>query len=95
MSVIYGLVDLVTATAVPVKVDTLGRLVVSDAPQASIVDTTGATYHYICEAPPGSSADDPVWRVCRLELATGVLQWAGGSADYASIAANRATLSYS
>ncbi len=81
----------------PVAVDDLGRVIVSDdAPMASIVDTTStAGYHYLCEAEPGSPVGSAVWRISRLTVATGVLQWAGGTAAFVHVAADRAALSYS
>lgn len=80
---------------IPVAVDDKGQVIVTDEPLASIFDTTSSpTYNYICEAVPGASVNSPVWRISRLHVASGVLQWAEGNADFSHIAANRAALTY-
>jgi hypothetical protein len=68
----------------------------SDAPTASILDSTSnASYVYFCEAPPGTLSSAAAWRISRLNVATGVTTWAGGTAAYTNIADNRTALAYS
>lgn len=59
---------------------------------AEIIDTTtSATYAYHCEAAPGALTSAAVWRISRLTVATGVVQWADGDSGFNNIADNRAT----
>lgn len=61
-------------------------------PVAEIIDTTSsATYAYHCEALAGSATSAPVWRISRLTVATGVVQWANGDGNFDNIADARAT----
>lgn len=95
MEVMHGLKAGENTVFLPVQVDDQGRVVVSDAPLASIVDNTStAGFSYLCEAAPGSPVGAAVWRIARLTTATGVLQWADGNAEFVHVAAARATLSY-
>lgn len=72
-----------------------GALFTISLPLAKIVDsTTTANTTYTCEALPGSAASDPVWRISKTTSA-GVTTWANGNGDFANIAANRASLTYS
>ena len=65
---------------------------ITDNPVAEIIDTTtSATYSYFCEAAPGTLASAAAWRISRLTVATGVIQWADGNAAFDNVAANRAT----
>ena len=72
-----------------------GALAVSSVDLSSIVDsTTTAGYTYICKAAPGTAAGAVGWQICRID-STGSKLWAGGSAAFDKIAANRAGYSYS
>lgn len=53
-------------------------------------------YLYVCEAAMGAVATDAVWRIKRLEDASGVLttKWANGNSDFINIANNRTLLTY-
>ena len=54
---------------------------------------------YICKAPIGSSLDDPVWQIARINTTSGIVkQWCDGDTKYDNIAHSLATvklLSYS
>lgn len=66
-----------------------------DCALANIIDqTTSSTYTYICEAIPGTASFLPLWRISRLTVATGVIQWASGNGNFDKIADNRALLTY-
>ena len=59
---------------------------------AEIIDTTtSATYSYHCEAQPGTATAAASWRISRLTVATGVVQWADGNSNFDNIADNRST----
>lgn len=59
---------------------------------AEIIDTTtSATYNYHCEAQPGTLTSAALWRISRLTVATGIVQWADGNSAFDNIADNRAT----
>lgn len=59
---------------------------------AEIIDTTtSATYSYHCEAAPGTATSAAAWRISRLTVATGVVQWADGNGNFDNVADNRAT----
>lgn len=63
-----------------------------DVAYAEIIDTTtSATYAYHCEALAGSATSAAVWRISRLTVATGVVQWANGDGNFDNIADARAT----
>ncbi len=66
------------------------------APLSVITDsTTTAGYLYVCEAAPGSSDAVAVWRISRMNLTSGRVQWADGVGEFVKIAANRASYTYS
>jgi hypothetical protein len=75
----------------PLAVDAIGQLVDGDTLAEIIDTTTSATYSYHCEAQPGTLTSAALWRISRLTVATGVVQWADGNANFDNIAANRAT----
>lgn len=58
-------------------------------------DYTSASYLYVCEAVSGSATSSAVWKIFRMTLATGLIQWADGDNNFDNIADNRASLSYS
>lgn len=61
-------------------------------PVAEIIDTTSsATYAYHCEATPGTLTSAAAWRISRLTVASGVIQWADGNGKFDNIADDRAT----
>lgn len=67
-------------------------VVTDDVSYAEIIDTTtSATYAYHCEAVPGTATSDAAWRISRLTVATGVVLWADGNANFDNVADNRAT----
>lgn len=77
---------------VPVILTPGGGVPTADAALAEIIDqTTSTVYAYHCEAAPGALSSAALWRISRLTLATGVLQWADGNAQFDNIADNRAT----
>lgn len=71
-------------------------MAVGDVSLAEIIDqTTTAGYTYMCEALPGTLTSASAWRISRLNMATGVVLWADGNANFDNVADNRASLSYS
>lgn len=67
-------------------------MAVDEIAYAEIIDTTtSATYSYHCETQPGTATSAASWRISRLTVATGVIQWADGDSNFDNIADNRAT----
>jgi hypothetical protein len=66
-------------------------------PYAELVDDyTNGTYIYFCLAPIGSATSAAVWQIRRFTIATGLMLWADGNANFDNVADNRATsVSYS
>jgi hypothetical protein len=63
---------------------------------AEIVDyATTVGYVYICQGIPGSASSQGVWRIQKISLTTGSVQWANGSGNFDQIADNRSSLTYS
>ncbi len=89
-------VDLdVVPGALAVSVVGAGEAPAASGEMTTIVDSTGTPgYTYICKASPGTSAAVTGWQICRID-STGSKLWAGGSAAFDKIAANRAGYSYS
>jgi hypothetical protein len=51
---------------------------------------------YVGQAVPGSSPDNPVWRIKRVNTSSGIIiQWADGNDNFDNIWNNRESLSYS
>ncbi len=71
---------------------TYGEVVSAVPTFAEIIDTTtSTTYYYYCEAVPGTLTTAAAWRISRLTVATGVIQWADGNANFDNVATDRAT----
>ncbi len=70
---------------------------IEDAVQNSVrFDGSASPVLYYGEAAPGSAESSAVWRIQRINTASGVtIQWAGGSAAYNQAWSSRASLSYS
>lgn len=63
---------------------------------SSIVDYASTPgYAYICEALPGTAQTAAGWRICKMDLTTGSITWAGGVGDFTQVATNRSSLTYS
>lgn len=63
---------------------------------ASIVDYSSTPgYVYICEALPGTVAGVAGWRISKMDLSTGSVQWADGDGNFDNIASSRDMLDYS
>jgi hypothetical protein len=60
-----------------------------------IDDYSSSSYIYICEALAGSATSNAVWKIFRITLATGLLQWADGDNNFDNVADDRTSLSYS
>ena len=75
----------------PLAVDRLGRLQGTETLAEIIDTTTSATYSYHCEAQPGTLTSAALWRISRLTVATGILQWADGNSNFDNVADGRAT----
>lgn len=67
-----------------------------ERPLTTLIDNTG-TYKYIGEAKPGRNTAggtaSTVWRVSRVTLSTGSIEYAGGG-EFSQIWDNRASLTY-
>ena len=88
----------------PISFETFGRVGNSadgegyrktqKVPETTRIDDTG-TYIYVGYAIPGSATSGAVWRVKRIENATGNSLWADGDALYNNVWDDHASLSYS
>lgn len=77
------------------QVGTNGAGHVVDGALAEIIDqTSSATYYYHCEAIPGTATSAAAWRISRLTVASGVVQWADGNGKFDNVADNRTSLTY-
>lgn len=60
------------------------------------LDEASATITYVGEAAPASSEAAAVWRIKRINEASGVsITWADGNTNFDNVWANRAALTYS
>lgn len=67
--------------------------IVIDEALPDLVQYNDGTYQYICTAKPGSALASTVWRVMRVTLATGRIQWAPlGSQAFRYAATDLATV---
>lgn len=60
------------------------------------IDESVAGVVYVGQAPPGSSAAAPVWRIKKITESVGgsSVNWAGGNSDFIHIWNNRLSLTY-
>lgn len=58
--------------------------------------TEDGTNTYIGQANPGASINDAVWRIFRMDTATGlIIEWADGNSNFDNTWSNYASLNYS
>lgn len=105
-SVLTGVQSIVTRLAAPFAVTQSGNWNVNlvtaarvgnlEVPLSYYKDTTStANTEYHCYAEPGAALTAAVWRIKRISTTTGRVTWAGGNGDFAHIANDCASLTYS
>lgn len=68
----------------------------TEVPLGARIDRVSSTLLYVGWALAGGSASAAVWRICRLDQTSGLIQtWADGNAELDNIWDNRASLAYS
>lgn len=75
-----------------VLVESGGAALVVDGALASGPIYDNGTYKYFGEAVPGTALAAAFWRVSRMEIATGRIQWADGNADFDNVFTNLTTV---
>jgi len=68
-----------------------------DPSNLAFIKYEDASYKYFCDALPGTSKDDPEWRISRMEISTSNITWCDGNTNFdniASTAVSVANLAY-